>query len=235
MTMKTKATLLTMATFAALSSALMPSARAAVITLTGGDSGEGFAPLSVPVKAYNINGTTTRVIQGINFLPFDPTAPPSGVTGFAFGSAGTAPSFGSPTTNDTELTAMMASFAFLFPPSYNPMTFTFGGLIAGQTYQVDAFVLTTDANNYEEQFTFNGGQTNHFTALSTVYYDIRENVVANGSGQIIVSVSAPGTLPGLVHSRFNAIAITTVPEPGSFALLICGTLGLVGVCRCNRS
>src|ERR1041384_362491 len=206
---------------ASLIIATSPSAHATIITLTGGDPGEGYHPAGGPfVYAYDLHNTgsgfggvpATNTIQGVQFVPFDNTAPPPGFTiSGASGNFEGAPDIGA-TANDNALEFINDNDVFANPGT-GPLTLTIGGLTALKSYQVDLFVRDNGGGR-NENFTFNGAQLNSFIAGAGVYYDVRESVVSDGSGMITVALTSPtATFPFL-----NAFSVTEVPEPSTVML-----------------
>src|ERR1043166_2487943 len=163
----------------------LTSASAYVLTLTGGDPGEGFSPEPILKYAYDTSGsdTATYTVQGVPFLPYHPgdsipnisTTWPNTYDGLP------APSLG-PTANDDALESILKTFWYADPNT--PQTLTLGGLTSGQKYRVDLFIYKQDGPS-GGTFTFNGDQTNSFTAATSVPYLVSEEVAANGSGQIV--------------------------------------------------
>src|ERR1019366_621121 len=144
-------------------------AQGMIITLTGGDPGEGYNPLPGLAYAYNINGPT-YTIQSIPFVNWNVSGtPPAGlsITG-SFGSFGfSAPAMG-PDPSDIALANVLSSVVY----DNSSFTLTLGNLIAGKSYQVDLFVWSP--NDRGEDFTFNSGAIDNFTAVNNTAYDVQE-------------------------------------------------------------
>jgi hypothetical protein len=113
-----------------------------------------------------------------------------------------------------------------------PLTFTMTGLVAGNSYQLDAFTYSDGASpRPTETFAINGTTTDTFAEVHQSYL-VQNTVTAfnNGtSGEIDLSISGPGTpiLSGLVLSA------AAVPEPSSMVLLGAGS-GLVALMVARR-
>jgi hypothetical protein len=209
------------------------TSNAAVITLSGGDPGEGYAPLSNSVYAYNTGQdiADARTVQNVTFLPFNISQGPVAGTVTRSGSWGgydgfTPPSLGA-SANDVALANILNKVWFV-PGEGFTGTLTLGGLEAAKQYQVDLFVWSPDANR-NTVFTFNGGQTNAFVSMAGVPYNVRETVYANGSGEIVVqefadpSLGATGSTGSENAPVLNGFSVT-VPEPSAVMLLGLGGL-----------
>ena len=59
---------------------LAPPAAASTITLTGGDAGEGYAPLGTTFAAVNVGAASPFVVQGVNFAVSHPNIAISAVS-----------------------------------------------------------------------------------------------------------------------------------------------------------
>jgi hypothetical protein len=228
-----------------IAAVLCQSARGSVTVLSGGDSGEGYTPTGTPVYAYEMyGGAPTGVeadpggdtLQGITFQSFDVFSPPAGFSVSTFVSnfsyfQDSAPSIGA-TANDLALQHIMENGIWysnwIYSGSGDPAVLILGNLTAGKTYQVDLFALDSDtADPQDILFTFNGGQANHFTEVVGTYYDVTENVVAVGPGQIEVDFSSPTNSASTGIPRFSAFSVELVPEPASLGLLAIGGVTLL--------
>jgi hypothetical protein len=107
-------------------------AHAAAITLTGGDSGEGYAPLASTFAALNVGNNSSFTVQGVNFAGTDPNIALSSVTPTTNNVVNLGAS-----ANDVSLQSVFASSVFAVP---GPITVTISGLTLGQEYQLDFFL-----------------------------------------------------------------------------------------------
>ncbi len=227
------------ALFAVAVFAVATTSQATVITLTGGDATDGWVAPASPVLAYNVGGfiipAATETIQGITFTgwPSGTTAPSSysfggsvKVTGntSTFGaSAYTAPSYSSPTANDTAMSALMGTIFYNYNSSgTGPLEITISGLTSGASYLLDAFTFSDGVSpRANETITVNGTQTDQWNMVGGTSYLVADTVTAP-SGNIVLdvynyntSLSSGGTP---ILSGF-AISAVPAPEPSSVVLL----------------
>lgn len=217
---------------------LVPSvpAHGAVITLSGGDPGDGWVAPAVAdlLFAYNLgNPATNRTVQTVTFTGWDnianTTAPANGagiaVTLNSNTSSAYAPFTypGSTPPNDTELAQMMRFIAYRTgtPAGFGPLTLTMTGLFPGAKYRVDAFTYSDGASTRTgETFTYNDGTTDVFNEVNASY--LVQDVVTAVGGQIVLSItSASNGTPIL-----SGFAVSAVPEPASVMTLM-ATAGLI--------
>jgi hypothetical protein len=215
--------------------ATVTAARGAVITLSGGDPGEGsdsigYAPLNTTVYAYhfrdNVHGgsTATDVVQSVSFQPFTLIAPGTTTTSGsvtvdnALAYPSTAASIGG-SSSDLALQDMGTSFGYGLNHSSPPFTITLSGLVSGRTYQLD--LIEQSQFNVPATYTMtdaNGSVSDSIAGAPGTYYDVRETLVADSLGQIVVTMTNASDAPDTPY--LNAFSLTT-PEPAS--------LGLVGL------
>ena len=198
------------------------TSRAALVALTGGDPGEGFAPLALTFAAVNFGSPVGFTVQGVNFAASSPnitfTAP--------FAVETTYNPFAPTTANDAALRAIGATQIF----SLAPFTLTISNLDLGTLYQVDSFIGAA-FNAATEQVSALGLTTaNDAVPLSPagVFYDVRQTLQPDATGKIVLTYAA--TSAGTVRTFLNGISVTSaappiVPEPGTalFGLALLGT------------
>ena len=79
-------------------------------------------------------------------------------------------------------------------------------------------------------------------ATTTELYGIQVNVPAVKAGDawagkpigIQLAATSNNGAPGIAYWEVDKVALTAVPEPGPYALLVCGSLGLLGVAAWRR-
>jgi hypothetical protein len=126
------------------------SAQASTITLTGGDLGEGYVPLSSTFGALDLGGVGGFIVQGVDFTESDPHIALSPVL------SGQAAVFDlGDTANDNRLDAILFTVVSQQP---GPFTLTVTGLTVGTSYQFDYF-LGLIGGNRTVQFSAAGQTT----------------------------------------------------------------------------
>ena len=204
-----------------------------VIPLTGGDPGQGFAPLLIDVGGVNLGGGPTLTIQGVTFNAGAASAAGGADIGnFSYtGNYG----FGN-STNDVNMSAMLESFTFAYVPNNVPWdgtagsphaTYQFTGLMAGQTYQVDIFTVA-DANPRYTLTQVVGAttlSTNVLTGLSP--QDVKYTMAPDASGNITINYGFggfDGTYTGN-SGLVSGIALTASPSAPTVTPLTGGNSG----------
>jgi hypothetical protein len=208
---------------------LASPAAASTITVTGGDAGEGYAPLGSTFAAVNLGVASAFVVQGVNFAASDPNIVLSPVTTSAenVASLGASP-------NDLNLLAVVQSSV----SDLGPVTVTISGLTVGTLYQLDFFVAYQGAGR--TQLYTSVGQTTVMDSLviPTIgapgpTFDVRQTLLPSLTGTIVTTISVTDPAPNF-GSILNGLSVTTspsgvpavVPEPGSMLLVGTGILAL---------
>ncbi len=205
-------------------------APAAVITLTGGDAGEGFAPLSTIFAAQSF-GQSAGVVQGVTFNTNTSAIAATGywlITGPNGGA-----NFTQTTTDDDNL-ANVFKYGLVGSDPNGLLTISLSGLTAGQIYQFDAFIGTVGSpqsrsetlNIWDGATLLSGPDT--FTNVGPASaggvspaYDVRQTFTAPTSGtvQAKIGVSSFPLLSGVV--------VSTVPEPPTLSVAALALAGLM--------
>lgn len=194
---------------------------ATLIKLTGGNAGQGFAPLETNAGSINIQGDETTV-QGITFAadPGPDAVEPAGLEHAEFTASNiTATSLGfgaSPTEDDANMISLLQGFRYVHGDTFdfsnptNYIQYKFNGLTVGQNYQVDLFTVA-DHNPRNTNFQVVGSSTFQDTVLSGTTAQIVEyNVTPDASGNIAVRYGFGGSGGGSGDAGLlSAIAITT--------------------------
>ena len=204
-----------------------------VIPLTGGDPGQGFAPLLIDVGGIDLGGGPTLTVQGVTFN----SGAASAAGGANIGNFSYTGNYGfGDTTNDANMAAMLEGFTFAYVPSNLPWdgtagsphaTYQFTGLMAGQTYQVDIFTVA-DANPRYTLTQVVGAttlSTNVLTGLSP--QDVQYTMAPDASGNITINYGFGG-----FYSTYNGnsglvsgIALTAKPAAPTVTPLTGGNPG----------
>ena len=204
-----------------------------VIPLTGGDPGQGFAPLLIDVGGVDLGGGPTLTIQGVAFN----AGTASAVGGANIGNFSYTGNYGfGNTTNDTNMASLLEGFTFVYVPNNTPWdgtagaphaTYQFTGLTVGQTYQVDIFTVA-DANpryTLTQVVGVTTLSTNVLTGLSP--QDVKYIMAPDVSGNITINYGFGGFYgtssgnSGLV----SGIALTANPSAPTVTPLIGGDPG----------
>jgi PEP-CTERM motif-containing protein len=215
--------------FASLAGALLVSAitaapaAATTITITGGDAGEGYAPLASTFAAVNLGAASAFTVQGVTFAASDAHIALSSVTT----SNENVASLGA-SANDLALLAIVQSSV----GDLGNITVTISGLTVGLAYQLDYFVAYQGAGR-TEQFS-SVGQTTVVDSL--VYptigvpgptFDIQQTLMPSAAGTIVTTISITSPAPDF-GTIINGLSVTTaqagpgpapVPEPGTMILI----------------
>jgi hypothetical protein len=200
-----------------------------VTQITGGDPGEGFAPLPIDVAGVTFDSSTIT-IQGVTFVQHQ-----DGQTGEGgIDSTGIFPvpqSFGFGSTPDDNSMATLLSgstYAYTGNTQYSSLVpgdqyaqYQFTGLTLGQTYQVDIFTVC-DAIPRPTLAQVVGATTNSYIVeTETSPQDVIFDMTPDANGDITVEWTF-GSGPYVVGSNGNSgcvsgIALTTNPNLLGFA------------------
>jgi len=225
-----------------------------VVLLTGGDPSGGLTlntgnvidALYTPFNTSTTLKNTTQVFQGVTF-----TATNANITRGTTGgqnylnfftldtSANTGFTHGTPTTQDSNLLALMnAGLNFSSQATPAALTLTINNLAPNTNYRIDSLIslLGYSSAARTDSVAYNGGavsDTISYPAPPTGVhniYDMENTVQSNGSGQIVVDYSGSG---GPFYSALVVSSIVTVPEPSTLAMML-GGLGLFIALRLRR-
>lgn len=203
------------------------AALASVITVTGGEPGQGFNlnPATVVYAVTSGNpGGSAQTVQGVTFLLSNPnvTIGIDAAGGNYTNSPGTVPPNGWPSTTANDIALKdIYSFNKWATPGF---TITIAGLTPSTNYQVELLLGNTNiggAHNDAVSF-FSGPVVDTATMANIGYYNVQNTVTSDGSGQIVAHVT--DAVQGAVMS---GLVVTTVPEPGTLALLAFGSLAVM--------
>ena len=231
-------TSITLATLISLSVASVHPAAATVTLLTGGDTGEGFAPLASAYGAVNLNGPTFTV-QNVTFTVSD--------ANFAFSNVYPIPSSAGSGqyvaldggSNDNNINQILSTGDTTFGNSTTSIMLTLSNLDTSRVYQVDSLFDTLGAGSINEGITATGLTTVTDTQLATGNnaYDVQQILKPDltGSIQVVYSPVPNG------YARLSGVSVSSaapVPEVSSFLslglLLVFGSSNIVVSARRHR-
>jgi hypothetical protein len=220
----------------ALTCGIAQVASGAVILVTGGDPGEGFAPWPQTVAAVDFLDTHTthdglHTVQGVTFESSSPhiSLPPLSNAG---GNIGFNPEN---TPDDEALGHIIDGLRYS-----NAITITISGLDPTKPHRVELFAALTEPSNQPSRLqtvsvTSGSPQQgdNQVIEYGKVYI-FRYDVFPTALGQIVLSLDT------IVNEQYtstspviNAIAVT-VPEPATLGLLAAGAMGTLLTRRRGR-
>jgi hypothetical protein len=218
------------------------AATASVVTLTGGNGGQGFINYGTTVYAVDFFGQqgSSNVVQGVTFQgdtfssangPFSAyggnvldtvTSAPGGGQGAVNGGGGNAPAASFPVVNanDSNLLNILQSIP------YGQQHIDISGLIPNHQYNLQ--LLTSDGT-YNERIinvAINGVTTNTGVDITTsTGLNISNFFVADANGKATIDLT-PNASSGDKNPTLAGLVVSATPEPSTFIL---GGLGLVGL------
>lgn len=219
-------TSIALAALIGLSIASAHPAAATVTLLTGGDIGEGFAPLASAYGAVNLNGPTYTV-QNVVFTVSD--------ANFTFSNVYPIPSSASSGpyvaldggTNDNNINQVLSTGDSTFNNSTSSITLTLSNLDKSRAYQVDSLFDTLGGGSINEGITATGLTTVTDTQLATGNnaYDVQQILKPDltGSIQVIYSPLPNG------YARLSGVSVSSAaPVPEVSSIFSLGLLLLFG-------
>jgi hypothetical protein len=205
---------------ALLSAGLMAaSASAAVVTVSGGDAGQGLTlnPALV-VYAFDVADNASRTVQGVTFTTTNANIVVNGShTSYTPGD----PFSGSETSsNDTALKSVVTSG--IFYDSAPTGGITISGLSPNTLYQVD---LLANGGGRTQTIAYNGGAVADSQALAdNTAYNFTNVVSSQADGTLVVNLAITA---GFNNPVFSGLVVSSVPEPTALGLVGLGALGLM--------
>lgn len=188
------------------------------VAVTGGDAGQGLTLNAANVvTAYNLNGSSSFVVQGVTFTPY--TLGEQGET--AVINSGFLPFSGSEVSaNDSALNSILHSVSF-----EGGLGITFSGLVANARYQFDVLQYAGDFAQREQAILANGSLIAIVTVSQTTAQNTTFFVDADVSGEIDLYLTQSGSYGGVGNqdgALLNAVALSTasaIPEPSTYAAI----------------
>jgi hypothetical protein len=201
------------------------SAQVTTTVLTGGDAGQGLTLDAVNVvTAWNVQGGG-YTLQGVNF-----TSRPAGSSfngSIAFGG-------GETSADDLALAGLINEGAFAIG---TPLLFTFSGLTPHAAYRFDLLQSTLGYSGREQAILVNDDLVTLVSLAPGVAYNTAFSTTADGDGGIVLSLAASAGYGGTGYQDgevLNALVLTAVPEPATYAVLL-GLIALGVAWRRNGS
>ena len=194
------------------------AAQAAVITVTGGDVGQGLTlnPSNV-IYAVDFGGGASTTVQGVSFVTSHANVTADGNNGFDPGD----PFSGTETSSDdTGLKSIIRSGRFF---DFAAGKIIISGLSANTNYQVD---LLAAGNGRTMTVAYNNGSVVDSQALSgSTAYNYSNVATSAGDGTLVVNMNVT---EGFANSVFSAVVVSNpVPEPATVAVVAIGAMGLM--------
>jgi len=188
---------------------------------------------TLPGTIFASDGVTASVSTISSFTPTGTTVDSVGM--FADGTV--------PSKSNALTDTFLLAFDDEVEGRFGSFTMTIGGLTAGGEY--DLYFYAQNSHSYSDVTDFTIGATtqnvdnrgitvpdqiagNYLLAPGANNYTVFSSVLADGSGNIDVLVTSPD-----FEAAFNGFQIVTVPEPGTFVLILSGAMGLL-VCKLKR-
>lgn len=208
---------------------------ASISIITGGDAGEGFAPLPLIYGAVVYGGTPAQTVQGVNFLTSN--------ANFTLSYTGSLYSYQTglfPAGSSADDIALRNVVSYDTYTGTGTLTLTITGLDPATTYQIDSLAGLASSFSSRVMNVTATGATTVSDAMSGAQklgdnnlYDYSETLKPNASGVITVTyqtVSGPPSpgISGVVVSSTPVVA----PEPAS--VLCCGFGALLLLARRRR-
>jgi hypothetical protein len=215
----------------AVALAAAASADASITIVTGGDAGEGFAPLPLIYAAAVYGGTPAQTVQGVTFQTSNPN-----LTLSYSGSLYTYQTGLYLTGSSADDIAMRNIASYNTYTGTGTLTLTITGLDPATTYQVDS--LAGLASNFSARVmnvTATGATTvtDAMSGAQTLgdnnLYDYSQTLKPNASGTIIMTYQiANGPPSPVISGVVVSSAAASVPEPASGLCCGLGALLLAG-------
>lgn len=194
------------------------SAQVTTTVLTGGDAGQGLTLNAANVvTAWNVQGGA-YTLQGVAFTSYAAGLSYSGSIDFG----------GSETSaNDVALAGLINNLGF----AGTSLQVTFSSLTPYATYRLDLLQSTLNYNSREQAILVNDDLVTLVTLTAGQAYNTAFYTTADESGEIGLKLTASGLHGGTGPQDgvvLNAVVLTAVPEPATYAALLgAGALGWV--------
>ncbi len=209
------------------------SVHASITVVTGGDAGEGFAPLPLIYAAVVYGGTSAQTVQGVNFLTSNANLTLSyGGTLYTYQTGLNIPG------SSSDDIAMRNIASYNTYTGTGTLTLTITGLDPATTYQIDS--LAGLASNYSSRLmnVTATGATSVTDVMSNPQklgddnlYDYSQTLKPNASGTITMTYQITSGPPSPGISGVVVSSAAVVPEPASGLCWSLGALLLAGARR----